>query len=200
VLVLIFIALAVGLIGSVPLAIVGTRTGLRIRGKLLALAGPDSLPVLYVRRHAQGAGLFVSLVIAWIAPLLLIRDGASNWLAVGVSAVGFVLSGRLYWLMSRTYARELALMPLDKRIEALNTRLKEVRTAWFSVAFVVAVQILSFGLNNGFAGRLPPEEADHWMQLLQLTISVLLVVNQVISLVVYRRWKRDALALKEVAP
>lgn len=194
ILVVIFAVMAAAVVVSAPLAVLRWRDARRGRQQLLALAGPDSVADLHVRRHALAGGLLFFAVVAWLAPLMLIRDNDPNWGPVVLSAIGFAIGGRLYYLMMRTYQRELLLLPLAKRIDALTSRLKEVRTAWLSVIFVIAVQIFSVLIGGGFDGRLPPAAADHWMQMLQVSIVVFLIANQIISLVVYRRWMRDAVA------
>ncbi|MBW4437724.1 MAG: sensor histidine kinase [Pleurocapsa minor GSE-CHR-MK-17-07R] len=194
VMVVIFVAMVAAVVVSAPLAVLRWRDAIRGRQQLLALAGPGSFVDLHVRRHALAGGLLFFSVVAWLAPLMLIRDNDPNWAPVVLSVFGIAVGGRLYYLMMRTYQRELLLMPLSRRIEALNNRLKEVRTAWLSVVFVIAVQIFSVLIGGGFNGQLPPAEADHWMQMLQVGIVIFLIGNQVISLVVYRRWMREAVA------
>lgn len=191
---IIFVAMVAAVVVSAPLAVLRWRDAIRGRQQLMALAGPGSFADLHVRRHALAGGLLFFGVVAWLAPLMLIRDNDPNWGPVLLSVFGFAVGGRLYYLMMRTYQRELLLMPLPRRIETLINRLKEVRTAWLSVVFVIAVQIFSVLIGGGFNGQLPPAEADHWMQMLQVGIVIFLIGNQVISLVVYRRWMREAVA------
>lgn len=190
-LVLIFAGLIVALVASAPFA-GWSWVQARQQMSTLLLRSGRSGPLYYrLRRHVHFASLVLSLGAAWFLPILAIALETSDWLRVVIGAFFLGLGLWNYKRMGDVYRVELALMLPARRIEELRLRAQEVRSGWFTTIFLVVIVFLTNVLGgDGF--HLPPQDPDHWMDIAFITMALLLLANQVVMSIAYRRYLAEA--------
>jgi two-component sensor histidine kinase len=181
---------------GVPVAVWAVEELRRQAAPLRLRFAPDHPLTLRLRRHAHMSYLSIGLLAAWFLPMVVIDGSAGNLAPLGV-ALPFMLG--VVWnyrQMATLYFREFQQLRPDQRAGELAQRLSELRSGWPSLVFL----LFMMAITGTFSGdmRLPPENTDHWMNTAFLTVSGLLLINQVVSWLTYRRW-RLANAAQEVA-
>lgn len=174
---------------ALPFAVLSLRTAHRTLSPLITRSGIGGRIDLKLRRHIHMAYLTISAIGAWFIPMPWINETPNNWMPVFISSIFFASMVWNYLQMGRLYRAEVELMRDEKRVPELNQRLNELRSAWPSLFFLLLVTVISGALSGEI--RFPPIETDHWMNTAFIVISVLLVINQIVSIVTYRRWKRE---------
>lgn len=187
---LIFVGLVATSIIAVPFALWSLLRARAQSTPLILAAGRNSRADLKLRRHVALAYLIVCLAVAWFVPILLLAFPINEWLRVAVGGLFLGIALGYYREMYRLYKAELAMMSPVERFEELSTRVAELRTSWITVIVLIPLVLFS----SVFQGeiRLPPQNPDHWMNVSFVTLAFLLLINQILSWIYYRRWRQEA--------
>jgi len=156
--------------------------------RMLISAGRGSRIDFKLQRNIQMAYLTICIIGAWFLPMPWIQDGADNWTAV---LIGLGLVGVAVWCyrkMGDLYHAEVLQMPADQRVPELNQRLNELRNSWPSIVVALIATFISGVVIERV--QFPPQDVDHWMNTSFISVSLLLLSNQVNSILTYRRWKQ----------
>jgi signal transduction histidine kinase len=168
------------------------RNAWRSTRQLIAEVGTASQTDFWLRRHRYVAMMMVMVVFAWFVPMLVVQPADSPHLYAPFVVGGsfMALAGWFYYRTYRTYQEEMRRMTPSARIADIQERLKELRTAWWSVGFLILIQFITFNMNDDF--QFPPVTQDNWMVLAMLILTGFFTLNQVASIWMYRRWLREA--------
>lgn len=188
-LVIILIVMVVIGLGAIPYGWWARTKAQRLSDDLTASAGKDSRIDLKRRRHLHMAYLIIGLSAAWFYPMPHIYDDEARLQPLLVAAVFMAGVVWHYLQMRQLYRRELLKMPTAARTPELDLRLRELRGSWPSIGFLMVVTVLSATISGEV--RFPPQDTDHWMNTAFIGFSILLVVNQLVSIATYRRWKAE---------
>lgn len=186
---LIFVGLVATSIIAVPFALWSLLRARAQSTPLILAAGRNSRVNLKLRRHIALAYLIICLAVAWFVPIFLLAFPINEWLRVAVGVVFLGIGLWYYREMYKLYKTELAMMSPSERLEELNTRVSELRTSWITVIILIPLVLFS----SVFQGeiRLPPQDPDHWMNVSFVTLAFLLLINQILSWIYYRRWRQE---------
>jgi signal transduction histidine kinase len=186
--------ISIGLIATsiiaVPFAIWSLMRARAQSTPLILAAGRNSHADLKLRRHVALAYLIVCLAVAWFVPIFLLAFPINEWLRV---AVGVLFLGIALWYyrdMYKLYKAELAMRGPSERAEELGKRVAELRTSWITVIVLIPLVLFSSVIQGEI--RLPPQNPDHWMNVSFVTLAFLLLINQILSWIYYRRWRQEA--------
>jgi hypothetical protein len=145
---------------------------------------------MWLQRHRHMMNLIIALIAAMSVPLLAINPWLPPLVPVMIGLLFAMVGGWHYVQMYTLYRTEVHLMPIRERIEEMEKRLGELRGSWISLFMLLGIQLLT--LNLGDALHFPPQNADHWITFSFMSLTVLLFINQIISMLVYRTWRDDA--------
>lgn len=188
---IILVGLVVTLIIAVPMAIIFSRRAWRDTRTYEDLVRHDKRSIFWVRRHWHMAQIIIGVACAWILPILAIRETISPLVPIAIALLFVAVIGWNYLQMHNLYRAEIAFMSAAERVAEMDLRLAEVRRSWLTIGFLIFVQVVSVSLADDF--QFPPVTQDNWMTLSLITVTVLLLLNQFISVWVYRGWRRDAM-------
>jgi signal transduction histidine kinase len=191
VLLTIFIIMVVVMLGALPYGIWALLRAQRRSTALLIQHGRDSRTGLKLRRHIEVAHMIITIAAAWFLPMPWIVEGEHNLTAVWIGAVGLATVLWRYRRMYLLYRQEVHQLTPAQRVPELEQRLRELRSGWPSIIFLL-VMIFFSALINGEM-RFPPLETDHWMNLVFFILADLMLANQIVSLLIYRRWRQQAI-------
>jgi len=185
------VGLLIAVIIAPPVAIwVVIRANRQIE-PLLVSAGRGSRIDFKLQSTIRAAYLLVGLVCAWFLPMPWISGQPNNWMPVIIAVIFLGFSAWNYRQMQQVAREEIWHMPADQRVPELNRRLKELKIAWPTISGLFFVTLFSGLLTGDRNLQFPPIETDDWMNTAFISIFVLLILNQTISFIVYRRWKQD---------
>ncbi|MDX1992743.1 MAG: sensor histidine kinase [bacterium] len=190
ILLLLFAGLTLVAVAALPYALWSLLRARPQAAALLLSAGRNSRVDYALRRNLRMVYIIISIAAAWFLPILSIGLQITPWLRVGIGVffLGLVLWN--YKRMGDLYRHELALTPKRDRLIELDKRLAEVRSSWLTILLVIPV-IVGSALIGGDI-QIPPQEPDHWMNVSFVVMAALLLLNQIISARVYRRWRTEA--------
>lgn len=191
----IFMVLIIGIVVGIPLVL---RAFIRAQQQITELrltTQPDDRIMHMLKRHIDMGYIIVTIAAGWFIPLAVI--GVNPWLPVVIGGTMLGFTGLVYILMYNRYKRELILMSHSERVNELGKFATQARSGWLSLGFLWGMLLITGTLGDGI--RIPPTEADHWMSTYMITLACLLLLNQVISLVVVRRWLENSDALEQKA-
>jgi len=171
----------------------------RLIEPLLVSAGRGGRIHLRLQNIIRGTYLLVGLVGAWFLPIPFISGQPNNWTPVVIAALILALSALSYIQMHRGAYGEMGHMPVDKRVPELNKRLGELRLIWPTISGLFIISLISGVLTGDRNVQFPPIETDDWMNTAFISIFLLLILNQTISFIIYRRWKREFSTLEQAA-
>lgn len=175
---------------AIPITIIAWRQASTQTSAIIQVVGRNSRTDYWLRRHHKMAMIIVAVCCAWFVPILTINPQISNWFTVVTGLEFTTLIGIFTYQMYTMYRDELRLMRPTERIEELSTRLRELRVSWLSIGFLIFVQVISAGLGEGYT--FSPATEDQWMNTSSLVITILLIINQIVTIFVYRNWREQA--------
>ncbi|MDX2163350.1 MAG: sensor histidine kinase [bacterium] len=172
-------------IGALPAA-VWTFTRARSIRRSMEISTHRTRPAYFKMMRHTGLGFSViGLFIMWFVPLAWIGSEFPLWFTP-LFAVAF--SG----LMIRSYLRsfvwctaELNAMPPVQRQAELTRFQALVRTGWGSVAFLLFILVITNTFRNGL--QFLPTDPDEWMTTIMVLMGGLLLINQFLNMIYYRR-------------
>lgn len=172
---------------SLPLAVINGLKAQRGVTELLVSAGAESPIFLKMRRHRHMAFIIIGISIFWFAPILLTASVFPAWAAPVMAVIGLAWIFWNYWRMYRVYHAELDMMTQNEQLAELDLRMREVRTAWFSLGSLFLVILVTGTFADGI--HLVPRNPDQWMSTVIQTTAAMLLANQFIQIWDFRRSK-----------
>lgn len=186
--------LAIVMIAALPIALVAKRLAERETAHLRQMTHNDTRTMNWVQRHIHMAYAMIYLSGVWFVPMIFVNQRFHDYTPIIVALIFAAFILRHFNRMVVLYRAELAAMPIDERIAELDTRLNELRVSVFTIIFLVGIQIFSFNSLEDFA--IPPQTHDHWMTSIMAILSFGIIINQIVSVFIYRRWRNAAQSQK----
>jgi hypothetical protein len=184
--ILLIVLALVSLVG-LPIGVWAWQKGQRMAADLRMTAGGNSQTDLKLQRHIHAAQMLVALAAGWFIPLAAIGASIETWLSVMIGSVSIGVIIWRYVQMGKLYQQELALMTAADRAAEVKKSADRLRSEWFSTGFLWVVLVITGTLGREIS--LPPTDPDHWMTLFMIVVATLLLLNQLINTVMYRRWR-----------
>jgi signal transduction histidine kinase len=187
--VILVVLLSVVVVG-IPMSVITGRQAHQKTHRLLQIVQNDRRTASWLKRHWHMMQLVIAFVAAVFVPQLTVNPWLPALTPVAVSLIFIAISGWHFFQMYSLYRDEVDHMPAIERIDEMDKRLGELRSSWISLFMLLVIQLVT--LNLGDAMRFPPQNADHWITFSFMSLTVLLFINQFISIWLYRQWRDEA--------